>query len=133
MIIEPGFPSISKDLNGFGGRQFLSSVLDVDTKSPRSLDADGFKNGNSGALHPFTAVLPSPTIFLDVSGRNKIITNKQQGDIVARNQKIDRHPQRSINNPLTIGPILGGVLSTNETMPEYPPLSAGVNKSPITP
>ena len=58
---------------------------------------------------PDARMLPLPTIFRLVSGRNSTIGMRQHGVAAVRNQNMERHDHLSSNKPLRRGPILGGV------------------------
>jgi hypothetical protein len=49
--------------------------------------------GVRALLIPIARTLPLPTIDLEVSGRKRSITSKQQGEIIDKNQKMAFHPQ----------------------------------------
>lgn len=131
MIAVPGSLSKIRVVKGFGIWHDL--ILATGCKGLESLREGGIKKGSRGRLSPLGGTLPSWTIRLDVSGRKRTMASRQHGEIADKNQNMALHPHLCSNSPLITGPILGGVFSTNDTRPEYPPRSEGVNRSPITP
>lgn len=66
--------------------------------------------------------LPSPTMLRAVSGRKKIIRNRQKPEGILRNQKIHRQPAFAAIMPPSKGPMLGAVLVLQQV--SYEPIHA---------
>jgi hypothetical protein len=66
--------------------------------------------------------LPSPTMLRAVSGRKKIIRNRQKPEAILRNQKIHRQPAFAAIIPPSKGPMLGAVLVLQQV--SYEPIQA---------
>src|SRR5438034_9468308 len=61
-------------------------------------------------LRPLAGILPLPTSFRKVSGKNRINPRRFSPEVMDRNQKIQRQPKRRARAPPNTGPRLGAAL-----------------------
>jgi hypothetical protein len=81
----------------------------------------------------FGGTLPFPTTLRAVSGTKMKYTANNTAAQMVRNQKMDRHPRYSVNNPPMTGASTGPKLTPRDAYAMNRPLSARVTMSATAP
>lgn len=97
--------TMRRHARGFGSRNLGFEG----TESPAEVFGPRLRYDNIVLLIPLLGMLPLPTIFRDVSGREMAIIRRHMPERMPRNQKIHRQPAFSASTPPKTGPMLGAV------------------------
>ena len=97
--------TIRRQVKGFGIRNIGLGSSDSSTE----VFGARLRHDNMVLLIPLAGMLPLPTIFLDVSGRQVAIVVRHRPERMARNQKIHLQHAFSAKTPPRTGPKLSAV------------------------